>query len=543
MGIGEAEKNFNQSLPFPSQGELIKIEEMISRWAFLIDLGKGFFGLGFRMAVFGFAMGSLFMYGKAMLYHAFTPDLPWLLGGGRYILRHGHLPTTDLFSWTFPHKAWVLYQWLFEVGVAWLNHWWGQTLLIHGFIVLMALLYVVLPLIVHQTRKIPFFFTLPIASAALFIAAINLSIRPMIATSVFLTMQLLLLSQYRQSKWNMKTVVIGLVMIYALWGNMHTGVLIGLFSLLLMAVGDLLEYDGVYRFEPSDNTGEGQPVPFRKYAMFLGIAFLASLINPYGYGIYTYLANLSAEGYLNDIIVELQSPNFHYLNYIYFSGLLVIFILLMSQMRRVFSAHAMLHLLIFSIAMLFVQRFVVWTALFYAWMLPVALNHWFISTASRYTPFKFSVERFEIYRPLFYVAFAAVAGLLIWMPHPKLHKFFEVQTGACEDYAKGIKAYEDKFKQPGDKAYMLPEIGSCVLNAYPNEKVFMDTRFDFYGDHFTQQGRDAGSVKTGWKAFLDKWKINTVLMNPQWQLPYQLQEKGEYKVLYSDDNMIILRKP
>lgn len=508
----------------------------------LRDLGNGFLGLPLRMIIFGCVFGALFFYGKSMVYHAFTPDLPWLLGGGRYILKYGHLPSTDVFSWTFPHKTWVLYQWLFEMVVAWLHHWMGQELLIHSFIVLIALLYVGLPLVVHQTRKIPLFFTLPIASVALLVASINLSIRPMIATSVFLTLQLLLLSQYRRDKLNLKTVLVGLAIIYALWGNMHTGVTIGLFSLFLFTFGDFLEIVGVYRFEPPDLTGEGHPIPTQTYALFLGVSFLASFLNPYGWGIYTYLATLSSEGYLNNIIDELKSPNFHLYNYICFSGLLVIFILLMAQMRRVFSAQAMLHLLVFSIAMLFVQRFVVWTCLFYIWMLPVALNHWFLSTASRYMPFKDSVERFEIFRPLFYVLFITIAILMIWMPHPKLHKFFETHMEICDEYSKGIKTYENKLKQPSDKTYMLPEIGSCILNFYPTEKVFMDTRFDFYGQSFTSESRNAGGVQPGWKEFLDKWKINTVFINSQWILPYKLEQNGYYKILYSDDNIIILRK-
>ena len=32
--------------------------------------------------------------------HAFTPDLPWILQAGEWMIRRHALPTIDLFSWT-----------------------------------------------------------------------------------------------------------------------------------------------------------------------------------------------------------------------------------------------------------------------------------------------------------------------------------------------------------------------------------------------------------------------------------------------------------
>jgi len=539
---------------FPFRAEIITIKKQFQRraalvtkenpiwWAGLQSLGKGLMGLPFRMLVFAFILGSIAMYGKSMLYHAYTPDLPWLLGGGGYIMSFGHLPTHDIFSWTFPDKPWVLYQWLFEVIVTWLFLVLGNQLLIRVFMVLVLALYVLVPYWVQSAKRIPMLFTVPIASAALFVAAINMSLRPMIITSVFLAVQFLLLQRHREQKLSFKTVFICLTLVYALWGNMHTGVTVGFISLGLMALGDWLEKSGIYRFEPADPTIEGQPVCISHYAMLLGATFLASLANPYGWGIYTYLANLSSQGYLNDVIIELQSPNFHYINYGYFAGLLLLFILLMSRMRRVFSAQAMLHLLVFSLATLFIQRFVVWASLFYALILPVALYHWWVSSGRNWEPFKNTVERFDIYRPLFAAVCVITVILFLWMPHPRLKSLFYAHLGSCEPFAKGIAAYQDKLKLPTDKALELPEIGSCTLAMYPDEKVFMDTRFDFYGEKFTRESREAFQVKPGWQAFLDKWGINTVLITPQWQLPYQLKQNNLYKTIYEDSDMIVLRR-
>ena len=67
---------------------------------------------------------------------------------------------------------------------------------------------------------------------------------------------------------------------------MHTGVIIGFFSLLMMLAGDALERTGWYVFQPRLPAIEGQPQPPKFYLHIIAVGVLASLINPYGYEIY-----------------------------------------------------------------------------------------------------------------------------------------------------------------------------------------------------------------------------------------------------------------
>ncbi len=491
-----------------------------------------FFGL-----VLGFACMNIGWFGKTMLQGAYTPDLPWLMDSGHYILHHFTIPTQDLYSWSFPHKVWVLYQWLFEVMLALGQSIFGAQLFFKLFILGILGLYFLLPLGVAHQHKIPFIYSLTITTAALFLAAINLSIRPLIVTSLFTAVEYILIQRYRQGKMSENKVIYTTGIVFFLWGNMHTGVVIGLITLIIMACGDALERLHWYPFSPAIPEIEGKPASFKFYGTLAFIGFLFSLVNPYGITIYSYLAHLSSENYLNNIISELQSPNFHLLNYYYLAGFMGLFILLMSKAKRVFSGQSFLLILLFTLATLYAQRFVVWAALFYAFIFPKALFHWWTDFQLEYPGLKKAVLGFETYRPLFFILLSGAT--LIFFLFPKLYVPFK--DGACQDYIKGIQAYE-KIQQPTDKLFTSPTLGSCILMVNPKTKVFIDTRFDFYQEAFAKAVRDALLLTGDWQGFLLKWEVNTVMVSKKWPLAIALSQLPRYKIVYSDKSMIIFRK-
>lgn len=482
---------------------------------------------------------GLGMFLGAMLNHAYTPDLPWILRSGQHILAHMQLPTHDIFSWTMSDKSWVLYQWLFEVVVAWAHQWLGEQTLLRVFIMLVIALYMVLPLWDADRRKIPVLIPLVVSTLALMTISVNISLRPMIMTTLFLAIQYLVLRWYRQHPGNWKALLWILLPLYILWGNLHTGVILGLFSLGLMALGDALERRGWYPRESAVPELDGWPAHWRVYAMLALCGFLASLINPYGIGIYSYLANLSSQQYLNDVIHELKSPNFHWSAYHAFLVLFATFILLMPRYRQAFSAHEMIHLLAFSLIMLFVQRFVVWTCLFYVLMLPKALYVVWIEI-SRTKPFlQQTVAGFNVFRYTVYGAI--VLGAFGFLLVPKTLGVPAAEHGMCEPLRKGIAAYQ-QLKLPTDKLLNDPQVGSCILAQLPDTKVFIDTRFDFYGQKHLYQQRQALLVGKRWQAYLDKWRVNTLMMSKQWPLMRLLMEDARYEKLYEDKAILILRR-
>lgn len=482
---------------------------------------------------------TISIFGEAMLRHAITPDMPWILRSGQYILEQGRLPSHDIFSWTHPEKPWLLYQWLFEVVVALGERFLGLDGLVRLFIVSVFAIYFLIPFLSGKIQGIPVLFTAPIAALLLIIISVNISLRPMLVTSLFLAMQYLLIRRFRREDLSFKALILLTVVIFMLWGNMHTGVTLGIFPfMLLMALGDWLELKGWYVFSPALSEMEkGKPQGIRFYAILALAGFLASLANPYGLGIYQYLIDLSLQSYLNNTIIELQSPDFHMLAYRAFLVLFVGFMLLMPKTNRVFAAHEVLLLATLTMMMLFVQRFVVWTCLFYALILPKALHYWFIQAKHPNQWLQQLIGKFESCYPALILLIAISMGAFLFFPS----SFPPVRYGKCQSLMPAIAAYH-KLKQPTDRLLNDPEFGSCLLLKYPDQKVFIDTRFDFYGQDFSRQSRSAISLLQGWDDFLKRWQIDTILMKKQWPLARLLAESPDYRVLFEDEEAILLQK-
>lgn len=497
-----------------------------------------------RNLIFVLCLAGILFYGILMVKNAMMPDLGWLLQTGHYILKHHQIPSHDVFSWTHPDKPWVLYQWLFEVLVAWMQANLGEQLMMRLFIVTALLTYIIAPLRVAPQR-VPALLVLCISVAGLVASSITLTLRPMIFSSIFLLLQYVMLQHYRQGRWPFKKTLLLMGIMYALWGNLHMGVTVGLGAMGLAALGDWMEQKGLYHYQPHPDDSPETRISVKQYGVFALCATLASFLNPYGPGIYGYLFDLSSQTYLNDLIHELQSPNFH--NPGFFPFLIAYFILpfVLMRPRQVMPARDFLTLLVFNLVTLYIARFVVWVCLFAALILPKALYDWW--QYARYAGFL--KDLFETRNDMYKTASITIilAGCVAFLAFPQA--FPTITQGECGRYKAGILAYQ-QLKQPGDRVLNNDMVGSCMIMYTPEEKVFIDTRFDFYTDSFTKEVVDILILTPQWEQLFDKWQINTVLLSKTCILASRtcpiidiLKRQKGFQQIYDDQAMVILRHP
>lgn len=492
----------------------------------------------FQGVLFGLYAFCLVMFIRTGVKVFFTPDLPWLFATGDYIVQHKHIPTHDIFSWTHPQKPWVLYQWLFEALLSFGRSTIGDFNLIRLGISVTILTYVIIPFYLHLQRGVRLFVATPILGLCLLTALLNISLRPMLLSVCFCLGLSWLISKARRGeiKTTVLYPVIGLIGIF--WGNIHTGISMGLLSILLYALGDWLELKQWYRFEPQSPELEGHPLPGRVYIKLFLALFLGSLINPYGIEIYTYLYWLSSQAYLNSIISELKSPDFHLIQLWGFLLLFVGFIVTLFRSQKTLSASAVLHLLIFSLMTMVVARFIVWSALYSALFLPVAFQHWINNRGKNngFDKLTFLPEKHTFLIACILPSIAIIA-LFVFSKTP----YLQVEAGGCEPYLKGLRAYQ-KLQRSQDIIFEDASIGSCRLYTDPHAKVFIDTRFDFYGSEFTQEMKETELATEQWETTLKKRKINTLLLPSQLPLSRVLTYNPSYKAIYQDPSITIFRK-
>ena len=464
--------------------------------------------------------------------HPFTADFPWLWRTGSWILEHRALPTSDPFSWTHQGKPWLVYQWLFEAVIA-------AIVTVVGLKGLFALyqsaaigLYVIAPITFAVPRRIGLMQVLPGAIFAMVLAPYNLSLRPMIASSALLLAQHVLVHRWRadQVSWKATILLIGLV--YLLWSNLHMGVTIGLASLLLFALGDALERYNIYQFTPADRAVEGTPQPLPAYVILIGIAVLASLVNPYGVGLYKYLWTLSAAEGMNAHIQELQSPNFHggMPQFWLFFVFLTFGLIATTGMRRLISAADLFHLVATVLATFFAARFAVWSLLMLALILPRILHQRAVLSGGGGSG---SSVRMTLGRVAVVAAILLPAGLWLAPWAPPLDP-------ACTALKPGIAAL-DGARRPDDRLLNSPDFGSCMIFATPTSRPFIDTRFDMYGEDFVLDTARLLTLQPGWRAQLEKQGITLVALERGLPLAEALLADGRYQVVFADRGSALIR--
>jgi len=81
--------------------------------------------------------------------------------------------------------------------------------------------------------------------------------------------------------------------------------------------------------------------------------------------------------------------------------------------------------------------------------------------------------------------------------------------------------------------------GYLVYRLYPQTRLFIDDRHDFYGEAFVKDYLKALGADLGWREVLDKNQITSVLIPPDVPLANVLKESSDWKVVY-DDGVAIL---
>jgi len=77
--------------------------------------------------------------------------------------------------------------------------------------------------------------------------------------------------------------------------------------------------------------------------------------------------------------------------------------------------------------------------------------------------------------------------------------------------------------------------GYLIYRLYPQNRVFVDDRHDFYGDVFLKRYLKIIHVEPGWEAALKEINPNYVLLTKDSTLTNILKEVPQWKVVYEDE--------
>ena len=227
----------------------------------------------------------------------------WHLATGNYILAHG-LPSTDLMSYTFPHKPWVPYEWLSDVIGAVLIKIGGGQLNLLGVLV-SATCGAVMILLYERARKegantlLAFFLVL----CATIVSAIHWLARPHIFTFLGVILYSCWLEDFWSGKLSAKALWLRLSLLMILWLNLHPGFQVG-----LIQIGIYVACAGAAWLLRLNKESAAR---LKGLLIGLGLCCIATLFNPYGIGLHRYLVGYRGNTAFAEVTNEFLSPIFH----------------------------------------------------------------------------------------------------------------------------------------------------------------------------------------------------------------------------------------
>jgi len=80
-----------------------------------------------------------------------------------------------------------------------------------------------------------------------------------------------------------------------------------------------------------------------------------------------------------------------------------------------------------------------------------------------------------------------------------------------------------------------------LFNLYPGHKVFVDGRSDFYGQDFEQKYYDEMTAKYDWEQYLNRYKVDTVVLSTTSALASVIKESRNWRPIYDDTVAIVFK--
>lgn len=444
---------------------------------------------------------------------------------GDFILDHGHVPTTDPFSYTRPGERWFALQWLTGLTFAVLNRAAGLKgiVLLSGVVIVLYLTLLLRDMVKRGSSGLV---ALLLVMAGANASVIHFHARPHIFTLLYLVVANAIIAADREKpSWRVWL----LVPLTIVWANMHSG-----FPAILAVLGILVAGSALSRNWTN----------VKRYGIVTAACGLATLINPNGIALHLHILKFLNSPWAMDNINEYQSPVFRTEPMHYYMALLFLALMVCARhfARREWTE--CLWILFFAAASLTSARHI---PLFIVTTLPMigaaltSLWNEFSATQARTSVAGVLADLAEKstvkIRPLSVWAVIAVAGVALFgkqdnWPKDLSPKYFP---------RAAVSGMESQLA--ASHVFTTDQWGDYLLwTGYPNQRVFMDGRSDFFGEKVGTEYVTAANGQPGWREILDRYKVDTVLLSPATPLIELLSSDPSWRVLRRDEQAVLLSR-
>jgi hypothetical protein len=447
------------------------------------------------------------------------PDMWWHLKTGEVIWNTHTIPTTDLFSYTTNHHAWIPHEWLSQTLIYGAYRWGGYSGLMLWLCFFTAALLIAgyaLCSLYSGNAKVALMGALTIW----LFGTIGFAIRPQMIGYLLLIVELLLLhlGQTRDRRW-----FFALPPLFAIWVNCH-----GSFFLGLVLAGVFL-FSSWFEFQSGLLVATRWDRRSRRTLTLASILSVAALfLNPVGAKLILYPLNTMLDPAMGfNPVIEWQPLQFGDTRSFAFLGVLGCIFLLVIVRRTELLWHELLLLVLGAwLAASHVRMLFVFGILAAPVLSRQLSTTWDGYTAERDRPFPNAV----------FIAASLLIAFLVFPNRQNLAKQVEANSP--------VKAVEF-IKTSRLSGPMLNEwvYGGYLIWAAPEHPVFIDGRGDvFEWTGVVDQYGKWALLQTDPNTLLNKYGIKFCLLARESPLVTVLPLLPNWKIVYSDNLSVIVAR-
>jgi hypothetical protein len=456
----------------------------------------------------------------------------WHIRTGQEILVTHAIPRVDPFSSQI-RKPWIAWEWLYDVIVGRLDSSAGLNGVVWFTAVAIATVFAaVFRLLVARGANL--LIALLLTLLAIAASMIHFLARPHVLSWLFVLVWYWILDSAESGVQHSNRRLWLLPILMLIWANVHGGFLLAFVLLGIFWVGSLWTW---LRLKESRIEESFQKIAAGKRVRELTLVGLssaaASLVNPYGWHLHAHIYSYLSNRFFMDHIDEFQSPNFHGIAQRCFLVLLLIVIAALAVRGSRLKLSQILLALFAVYAALYSSRNIPSSSIFLAAIAGPLIPSLGIKGFVQRMGMVDSTLRGHVW-PIV----ATVAALMIAL------------NGGRIGSTPLMNAHFDARRMPVDAVSFITRSGVhdplapdywggyLIYRLYPNNKVVIDDRHDFYGEPFLRSYLTMMHVEPGWDGFFLRWRTCLVLPRNA-ALSAVLGKTPEWKPAYTDDVAIV----
>lgn len=487
------------------------------------------------------------------------PLAKWLLGDagigwhirtGQLILSTHSVPRVDPFSSTMQGKTWYAWEWLYDAAVGAIHHVTGLNGVVFASALVIALTFALV-----LRRMLTGGVNLPVAVILLLLAVaastIHFFARPHVLSWLFTVIWFGILVEFEADGGTQRLLWLPVLML--VWVNVHGGFVVG-FVLLALYFAAALGEGLVPR-----NEDAGRPALLRAKALGLAgiLSFVVTFLNPYGYKLHIHIYRYLTDRFLMDHIDEFLSPNFHGLAQRCFAGLALLAVVGAGMARRKLAASELLLTLFAIYSGLYAARNIPVSSMLLALILAPQISGWVTGTAesaevgegprgamARLDRFGRRMLGFDSgLRGSLWTVLVVLLGL--WACGHQGHLGpLQVLEARFDDTRFPVRATDFLEHSRSRGALFCPDRwgGYLIYRLYPQERVAVDDRHDFYGAEFLKRYLKIVRGEDGWETALEEMHPDWVMVPANSALASLLAESHLWTNAFQDDTAVLFRR-